>query len=641
LKFHEPGVREPEVPTVTDSPQTGQVPPRTEYERRRSARREVQQGLEATDGRFATVRGLVFLVGLGLLWPVLVTGSIPPAWLFAPSILFVALVILHARTVQRLQRARRAVAFYDRGLQRLDDLWRGVGVSGERYLDPDHPCAGDLDLFGDGSLFQLLCGVRTRLGEDTLAAWLVAPAGPDEIHRRQQAVMELRGQTGFREELALLDAEVHDELDQNRLRSWVTTGASPVSRWKRFVSVILGILAAGTLVAWMSGFGLAPFLGVVLVEILFFATVLRDIRHAAVEADTAGSGLAILSQVLELIERQSFSSPLLRELRAELDTDGHPPSWQIARLRNLIQNLNNCLQNQFFAPLAFVLGLPVHVVHRVERWRERIGPHIPDWLAAVGQIEALTSLAGYSFERSDDPFPQIVSAAAGPCFEGTGIGHPLIPERNCIRNDVVMNVDHPLIMVSGSNMSGKSTLLRTVGVNAVLALAGAPVRASALRISPLVVGSAMRVQDSLQQGASLFYSVISRIRAIVELSGRTPPLLFLLDEILQGTNSHDRRVGAEGIIRQLIQRRAIGLVTTHDLALTAIVDSFGDRALNIHFEDHLVDGRMHFDYRICPGVVRKSNALELMRMIGLDVGERAAGQTSDAPGEAPQAPLED
>ena len=188
-----------------------------------------------------------------------------------------------------------------------------------------------------------------------------------------------------------------------------------------------------------------------------------------------------------------------------------------------------------------------------------------------------------------------------------------------MRNDLALGGELRLVLVSGSNMSGKSTLLRTVGTNVVLALAGAPVRAKRLRVSRFQVGTAMRVNDSLQAGASLFYAVIRRLKSVVELAGRDPTLLFLLDEILQGTNSHDRRVGAEGVIRKLVESGAIGLVTTHDLALTKIVESLGSRAVNIHFEDRLINGRMTFDYRIRPGVVERSNALELMRMMGLEV----------------------
>lgn len=605
----------------SETPPSPAANPEHVYGQRRDKHIEARTELEAADGRFATARGLTFLVGLALAWFALIDGSLPALWLLAPIGVFIGLVVGHARSARRLELARKAVAWYDRSLDRLADKWEGVGVSGERYRDDNHPYANDLDIFGAGSLFQLLCGSRTRLGEDTLAGWLSNGSDLETIRKRQQGIDELRDQIDFREQMALLDAEVHDEFDQNELRKWVASDSRRLGGRPRVIATILGVCAAVTLIGWAVGFGISPFLIVVVFEILFFAALMRQIQHIAGEAEAAGSGLKILSQVLELLESHQFETPSLKDLRAALDTDGHPPSWQIHRLRSLIETLNNSLQNQFFAPIAFLLGLPVHIADRIEQWRDHVGPHIPDWLDAVGQIESLSSLAGYAFEHPEDPFPELVSESDGPCFEAQELGHPLIADDKVIRNNVSLTPELRLIMVSGSNMSGKSTLLRTIGINSVLALCGAPVRAESLKLSPLVIGTAMRVSDSLQHGESLFYSVISRMKSVVELAGSSPPLLFLLDEILQGTNSHDRRVGAEGIIHQLVDRGAIGLVTTHDLALTGIVESFGGQADNIHFEDHLVNGRMYFDYRIRPGVVQKSNALELMRMIGLEVGD--------------------
>lgn len=595
--------------------------PRREYEARRDDRRAEQGQLEAQDDRLATMRGGVFLGSLILLGFIIWGNGVSATWLALPGVVFIGLVVAHAGVARRLVRAKRAVAYYDRALDRLADRWQGTGVSGERYRDSDHPYSGDLDIFGRGSLFQLLCGSRTRIGEDTLADWLSNAAAPDVIQERQQSVDELRNEIDFREEQTLLDAEVHDEIDQNHLRVWAAAEPQPVPHWQRTAATILGGLAILTGIGWIAGFGLWPFLLVVTAETLVYAGLLSQIRAVASDADEAGSGLAILSQVLELLERQQFSSPLLARLHKSLDTDGHPPSWQIGRLRNLIGYLNNCLQNQFFGPVAFVLGIPVHVVHRVEQWREHVGPHIPDWLDAVGQTESLSSLACFAFEHPDDPFPEIVTESEVPAFDGDEIGHPLLPADRCIHNSVSLGRNMRLIMVSGSNMSGKSTLLRTVGINTVLAMCGAPVRATRLTLTPLQVGTAMRVHDSLQDGASLFYSEISRVKRIVEFAGQTPPLLFLLDELLAGTNSHDRRVGADGIIRQLVERGAIGLVTTHDLALTEIVETLDGAAQNVHLEDHLINGQMYFDYRVRPGVVKKSNALELMRMVGLDVGD--------------------
>jgi DNA mismatch repair ATPase MutS len=273
------------------------------------------------------------------------------------------------------------------------------------------------------------------------------------------------------------------------------------------------------------------------------------------------------------------------------------------------------MQNQLFAPIAFLLGLHVHFLHAIEVWREESGQHVGEWLLSAGEFEALLSLSGYHFEHPGDAFPEVTIGPAA--FEGEGMAHPLLPAKFAVRNDFSIGGEKRLVIVSGSNMSGKSTLLRTIGINLVLALAGAPVRAKRLKTAPLQIGTAMRVHDSLQQGMSLFFAVITRLKQLVDLSRGPQTLLFLVDEILQGTNSRDRRIGAEGVIRRLVENGAMGLVTTHDLALTEIVASFDGRAANIHFEDHLEEGRMTFDYRIRPGVVERSNALELMRLMGL------------------------
>jgi len=274
-------------------------------------------------------------------------------------------------------------------------------------------------------------------------------------------------------------------------------------------------------------------------------------------------------------------------------------------------------RNELFGALAARVLWGTQLAFAIERWRTMYGPALARWLAAVGEIEALCALAGYAYEHPEDPFPEIVEA--GPCFEAEGLGHPLIGAQRCVRNDVRLGADCRVFVVSGSNMSGKSTLLRSVGTAAVLAQAGAPVRARRLRLSPLHVGASIRIVDSLQAGTSHFYAEITRLRQLMDLTGRQPPLLFLLDEILHGTNSHDRGIGAEAVIRGFVARGAIGLVTTHDLALARVAEQLAPRAANVHFEDHLENGQMTFDYRMRPGVVQKSNAVALMRAVGLEV----------------------
>jgi DNA mismatch repair ATPase MutS len=303
-------------------------------------------------------------------------------------------------------------------------------------------------------------------------------------------------------------------------------------------------------------------------------------------------------------------------LRARLDRDGLAPSAQLRRLARW-QDLLESRRNVLFAPLALPLLWTTQIALAIEAWRRRVGPAVPEWLAAIGDFEALCALASYAYERPADVFPEIVEGHV--VFDAAGLGHPLIPAAACVRNDVQLDDGVQLLLLTGSNMSGKSTLLRAIGVNTVLARAGAPVCARTLRTAPFTLGASIRVQDSLEGGRSRFYAEISRLRQLMDLARERPPLLFLLDEVLHGTNSDDRRVGAEAVIRGLVERAAVGIVTSHDLALARIADDLAPRARNVHFEDHLEDGRIAFDYRLKDGVVRRSNALALMRAVGLEV----------------------
>ena len=324
-----------------------------------------------------------------------------------------------------------------------------------------------------------------------------------------------------------------------------------------------------------------------------------------------------LGLFLRRMEGEKFESPMLQQFQARLITHGLPPSACIARLDTLA-DLDDSRHNWFVRLFDVPLLYSMQLAFALERWRRTYGGGIEAWLDVVGEIEALSSIAAYAYEHPEDPFPEFAPAEAEACFDGQSLGHPLLPAEKCVRNDVVLGGKSQVLLVSGSNMSGKSTYLRVVGINAVLAMMGAPVRARRLRLSRVAVGASMRVSDSLQKGISHFYAEIKRLRQVVDLSS-SQPALFLLDEVLQGTNSHDRRVGTEGVLRTLLRNGAIGLVTTHDLALTSLEQVFPERVRNAHFQERFEDDSLSFDYRLRPGVVTTSNGLELMKSIGLDV----------------------
>jgi hypothetical protein len=432
------------------------------------------------------------------------------------------------------------------------------------------------------------------------------------------AVTELRPRIDFREALAVLDEDISAEVEPEELVRWADSPPVLTSFVSRWAARVLACLAVGLIVAWAASWiGRLPVLVALVVELVFAMRLRPKVLEVTESAERPGRELGFLSKLLDCLEKEPFESPYLTELQETLQINGVSASRQIARLRRLIEWLDLRL-NKFFAPIAALLLWGTQFAFVLENWRLNSGKRVRQWLAAMGELEALLALATYSYEHPDDPFPELAEEDA-PCFESEEIGHPLIPERRLVRNDVRLGKTLRLLVVSGSNMSGKSTLLRTVGMNTVLAWAGAPVRARRLRLSPLSVGASIRIVDSLQEGVSRFYAEIKRLRQIMDMSGGKTPLIFLLDEILHGTNSHDRRIGAEAVVRGLVERGAVGLITTHDLALSRVADSLGPAGANVHFEDHLEDGTITFDYQLRSGVIKRGNALELMRSVGLTV----------------------
>jgi hypothetical protein len=556
----------------------------------------------------------LFFSGGGIL---AVLGSAGAPWLSLPIVAFVPLLFVHARVLNARDRATRAAGYYERGLARLEHRWQGGGEAGDRFRDPDHVYAEDLDLFGTGSLFELLATARTRDGERLLAEWLLAPASPDVIGRRQHAVQELRPRIDLREELSVVGPEVDAAVRSDDLTAWAIGSPQLTATWPRIVLPIVAAASASAIAAWIwTGDPPAWLLPALTVQLILAGIYRHRVHHVAHGVEQREQELRVLATLMERIEQEPVSSPLLVSLRDRLRATGRSPADEVRRLARMVEILSSG-HNQIFGPISALLLLGTQLAFAIERWRVRCGPAVAQWLAAVAEYEALTCLSTYAAEHPDDPFPEIV--AGPPCVEGEGVAHPLLAPATAVANDVRLTVgDTQLLLVSGSNMSGKSTLLRTVGLNAVLAQAGAPVRARRFRLTTLHVGATLRIQDSLQAGRSRFFAEITRVSAIVRLA-RQAPVLFLLDELLSGTNSHDRLHGASGILTGLLDLESIGLATTHDLALTAMVEGLGARAANVHFEDRFEAGTLTFDYRLKPGVVQSSNAIALMRAVGLDV----------------------
>ncbi len=597
--------------------------PAQEYSRRLAFQETTSRALHQRHIWMGNARVVVFAAIIVLCWTIGKSGKPSPGWLILAVLAFIALTLLHRRILRARGFAERAIALYKRGLERIEDRWNGSGDTGEQFSNPDHLYADDLDIFGQGSLFQLLCTARSHMGKQRLADWLLTQAGAAEIHERQLAINELRNRLDFREGISLAGATDAINADSDKLKRWAGMKPEFNSPLWPPLAVALPALSLAALAYAITGLmrrGDAfwtPFLLTLVANTVVLYIIRHRLEQLFLGLDRACAGLGSLAALLKKIEHAEFSTLQLQVLRGRLVGGGVTASAAVARL-NTLCDLEESRHNMYVRALEFPLLYSLHLALALQRWRNSYAALIPVWLDVTGEFEALTSLATYAYEHPDDPFAELSSGDEAPCLHAEALGHPLLPAKTCVTNDVTVGGERQVLLVSGSNMSGKSTLLRAVGVNAVLAMMGAPVRARKFSISPGAIGASMRISDSLQKGVSHFYAEITRIRNVVELT-RRGPLLFLFDEILQGTNSQDRKIGAHGIMHTLLRNGAIGLVTTHDLALTSLDVEFPHKIANVHFQEKLESGTLSFDYRLREGVVTTSNGLELMKSIGLEV----------------------
>ena len=593
------------------------------YQRRAE---ELRRAAEETGERHRSAsRGLVLLVVVAtvVLYQAWSTKSLP-SW--APLLVVLPAGYLFRRMAgsqRQAQETRCLEAYYRCGIARLTLDWEALD-EGQDFRDAEHFYSNDLDLFGRGSLFQLVCSARTHAGRETLAAWMKTPASREEVLARRAAVAELAGRQDLRERLAAAGKSMVSDCRPETFRRWLAEVFSPFPGWAPAAALLLAV-AALALPALYWTHALAPpdfwqtAAGVGLLEIVLVrflsgraGPVLESLRRPSIE-------LPILCELLRIVESGNFSSPKLAALEARLGSGAGSASAHMRRLWRLVRWLD-LRDNPMFALVSYGLLWATQFAMAIDRWRARHGRELTGWLQVLGEFEALISLSAYAREHPDDVLPGLLEGE--PEFDARGLAHPLLNAAAAVRNDVQLGSGTRFLIVSGSNMSGKSTFLRAVGQNAVLAWMGAPVRCRRLRASRLAIGAAIRSQDSLTDGRSHFFAEMDRLRRMIAAAD-DGPMLFLADEILSGTNSHDRRIAAEWVVRALLLRGAIGVITTHDLALTEIAAN-GLPGRNVHFEDTGEGGDLHFDYTLRDGVLTRSNALNIAHLLGIDA---AAGVT--------------
>jgi hypothetical protein len=553
-------------------------------------------------GALVLIAALVFGLGVSA-----VRRQVPVWWPAMP----IPLGVVAAAEFRRLRAGRsriwRAIRYYDRSLRRVNGHWTGNGYRGGEFDRDDHPYARDLGIFGEGSLFELLCVARTAIGRRRLAEWLLEAPPVEETTARQEAVRALEKRADVREAVAGLGAYEFSESSWETLAVWLNAAPVVFPGWLRVAAAITSSLTACGILA--AALGAVPWL-----QAARWVEPLLLLQAAA--------GLAVRTKVARVLDATGPVSDEIAVLRDGVALLERERLGVVGAARTLgaLRRLLTLLEQRdkdWFNLLFLVFMGKTQLCMAIERWRAKHGAQLRDWIDAWGDFEALNALATYAHENPDAVFPEVTEGEAR--IEATGLGHPLLPNEGCVRNDVVLDERTRFFVISGSNMSGKSTLLRAIGLNAVLAYAGAPVRVRSLHLARMNVCASLAVLDSLLNGRSRFLAEVERLRLTIELAAGNAPVLFLVDEIFSGTNSRDRRAAAEAVVRTLVDRRAVGALSTHDMSLTEIAQAPGLGGANVHMGSREAGDPMDFDYLLKPGVTQETNALAIARMAGVPI----------------------
>ena len=574
--------------------------------------------LRKLSDRLSMARLAAFAGGL-VLFAVLLSLSFMAAMvtLIAALILFTWLVIKYENTEKSRRRDLLLAEINSLEIKCLDGDFSGF-KPGEEYAERDHPYSYDLDIFGKASLFQFLCRTTSRPASDRLAEFLKQPAGQKEILSRQEAVAELQPQTDWRQELMTL----------GYLNAGAGNDPAPLMQWlesddlfrktggEKIITGSLSLLAVSAVIAVIAGLPAGILAPALALNFIFYFTRFRRISKLHEQVSRSSDLLKAYSEIIRLIETRNFASPLLQKLQSSF-MEEIAASDRIRQLSKLVSRLDYRLNVLVSAPLNLLFFTDIHLCLALERWKREHASRIPGWFASMAEFEALASLGNMAFNNPGWSFPRVTEDYF--VFRAEEMGHPLIPADRRISNSFTSEGAGKAIIVTGSNMSGKSTFLRTCGVNAVLAFAGAPVCASAFTVSLVRLHSSMRISDSLEENISSFYAELRRLRAIISGAESDPKVFLMLDEILRGTNSDDRYTGSVALIKQLTGYGAVAIVATHDLRLAGLEQELPQSIVNYHFDVKVNDDELFFDYRLTPGICSSFNASLLMKKMGIRV----------------------
>ncbi len=538
----------------------------------------------------------------------------------APILIFIFLVIIYRRLVKNMAYLENMVSINHTSLQRLSWQWPGFSEKGDQYVQSEHPYSTDLNIFGRGSLFQHINSTFTFGGKEALADLLKGQKDPASIGERQESVKELSKALPWRQHFQAAGMEAGGRRENPaELIAWAKDQQFGL-KFPNLLLLLPGITLLLFLLYYFEYLPLPLPLALVALQygVLLFSR--KKVHREFDRTQMASDRLKQYADVLKLIEVANFKAPRLRRLQESLSGDRRTASSQIKALAGIVE-LTQFRYSQpiVYFPINTILFWDLFTAKKLAAWKSSSGAFLEVWLNVISEVEVHASLAGLAHDNPGWIYPEVT--ARSPYFQASSLGHPLIKPEDRVCNDVTLSLPGTALIITGSNMSGKSTLLRTVGLNLVLAYAGAPVCAEAMKTACLPIYSKMQVTDDLSQGVSTYYAELTRIKMVIDAARSGESIIYLLDEIFKGTNSKDRILGTKAIIRLLSGLPTLGMLTTHDLELAALADENPRLIKNFHFDDRIENDRISFDYKLKEGVSTSTNAIALMKMVGIDVEE--------------------
>ena len=590
-----------------------------EYERRRASSAVEFARLELRRGRYSTGMLAMVAIIVWLMWGVVHRNeSLGPVG--AVVVCGVVLGVLMGQARHRSAIAARGMDFYDRAMGRLSGETPQTGFTGEAFVEAGHLYERDLNVLGPDSLFGMLATTRTALGQRALAGMLLHPVEAEAVRKRQAAVKELAPLTDLRERVGLLGRFGFEDLPAESFEMWLDAPRSGFAKWPR---VVLAVLTAAWILVLAVGLLLHVEWPLLVRNVLALLAVqgaicMRLRLRVLAELDAAkrlASQTVILREGVKVLQDLKFAAPHLVALQREVEGEDQALA-QLQKLLILVEQRTK----EWYLALGLAVCAGTHAALGLDEWKQRYDAAMRRWLNAWAEFEAVVAVGTYAAEHEENVYPEVLEtdAAGTAVFVAEGMVHPLLKRADAVANDVAVGDAVQFLLISGSNMAGKSTLLRAIGANAVLALAGAPVAARSMRLCAVKVGASITISDSLAEGKSKFLAEVERLRALVGLARECRgQMLFLIDEVLSGTNSIDRKAAAESVLRSLVEAGGVGAISTHDLTLASLADVAELHGKNVHMASANEDDPLGFDYLLKDGVNRTTNAMAIVRLLGL------------------------